>query len=227
MKKIITFILCFVLLIGATSLVSFAEEDSAPPVEPNTGVTENLPTTDGNATDGENSADESIPDKPVTERIVEYVQAYFEEISVIVTLIAGIVYEIRKHRKLNGSIGTLNNNAVTIAENSATAIASALSGVESVAKVVEEYKDEFAAVLEEIRKSAEEKKSLEDTLKHIETFLKTVKLATLEMSNEVAELLVLANIPNSKKDELYARHTKAVHELEVVEEEGNNEESEG
>lgn len=216
MKKIIAIILCAVVLMSTMSLVAFAEEDSSAPVEPNTEVTENLPTTEEVATEDEN--------KPVTEVIVEWVQANFEEISVIGTLLLTVFYEIRKHKKLNGSIGTLNNNAVTIAENSATAISTALEGVQGVAKVVEEYKDEFAAVLAEIRKNADEKKSLEDTLKHIETFLKTVKLATLEMSNEVAELLVLANIPNSKKDELYARHTKAVHELEVVEEEGNDDE---
>lgn len=225
MKRIIAFILCFVVLVGATSLVAFAEE-SAIDDEPNTEVTENLPTTEENSTEGESSGEETEPEKPVTEVIVDYIKSHIEELSVIGTLILTIFYEIRKHRKLNGSIGTLNNNAVTIAENSATAIATALSGVEGVAKVVEEYKDEFAAVLEEIRKSAEEKKSLEDTLKHIETFLKTVKLATLEMSNEVAELLVLANIPNSKKDELYSRHMNAVHELEAVEEEGSNDKPE-
>ena len=80
-----------------------------------------------------------------------------------------------------------------------------------------EYKAEFETVLKEIRKSAEEKKCLEDTLAHVETFLKTAKLATLELSNEVAELLVLANIPNSKKEELYARHKQAVQDLEEAE----------
>jgi hypothetical protein len=32
----------------------------------------------------------------------------------------------------------------------------------------------------------------------------------MELANEVAELLVLANIPNSKKEELYSRHLAAV-----------------
>ena len=35
-------------------------------------------------------------------------------------------------------------------------------------------------------------------------------LANVELANEVAELLVLANIPNSKKEELYSRHLAAV-----------------
>lgn len=188
MKKIFILMLC-VLLIAAVPTVAFA-------------------------TDGEG---ETVPDKTITEIVVDYVTDNVEEVSVIGTLIVGMFYELRKHKKLNGSIGTLNNNAIAVAENSATAIKNALSGVEDVAKVVNEYRAEFETVLNEIRKSAEEKKSLEDTLSHVETFLKTAKLATLELSNEVAELLVLANIPNAKKEELYARHKQAVHTIEEAE----------
>ncbi|MBQ8393843.1 MAG: hypothetical protein IJX51_08795 [Clostridia bacterium] len=153
-----------------------------------------------------------------TEVIVEWVKSHIEEISVIGTLLLTIFYEIRKHGKLNGSIGTLNNNAVKIAEDSSATIKQALDEVKDIADVVNKYKEEFATLIEEIRKSAEEKLTLEETLSHVENFLKTSKLATIELSNEVAELLVLANIPNSKKDELYARHMKAVHEIEAAEE---------
>lgn len=154
----------------------------------------------------------------ITETIIEYAKSHIEELSVIATLLITIFYEVRKHGKLNGSIGTLNNNAIAIAENGTTAVKAALTEVADIAKVVEGYKEEFSTLLSEMRHSLEEKQSLETTLAHVETFLKTAKLATLELSNEVAELLVLANIPNSKKDELYARHSKAVHELEAVEE---------
>lgn len=211
MKKIFA-ILIALMLVFCLPLSAFAAEGEEVPT-PSEEI----------ATEGEISAKE----KPITEVIVEWVQAHISDISVVATLCLTIVYEIRKHKQLRGSIGTLNNNAITIAENSATAIQSALSGVEGVANVVNEYKDEFASVLAEIRHNAEEKKKLEDTLNNIETFLKTVKLATLEMSNEVAELLILANIPNSKKDELYARHKKAVHDLEIVEEEGKDGNTEG
>ena len=188
MKKIFVVLLC-VLMIAAVPTVAFAEESST----------------------------ETVPDKTVTETVVDYVKEHIEEISVIGTLIAGMFYEIRKHRKLNGSIGTLNNNAIAVAENSAAAIKTALENVEDIARIINEYKGEFETLISEIRKSAEEKKSLEDTLNHVETFLKTAKLATLELSNEVAELLVLANIPNSKKEELYARHKQAVNELNSAE----------
>lgn len=196
MKKIFALILCIVLILGATSMVAFAEE----------AVTEDVTT------------EEVVEDKPITDVIVDYIKSNLEEIAVIVSLIAACVYKIQDRRKLNGSLGTLNNNAIAIAENSTATVSKALDEVKDIAKVVMTYKDEFADLISEARKNAEEKQSLEAMLADVNKFLKSAKLATLELSNEVAELLVLANIPNSKKEELYARHTKAVHELEVVEE---------
>lgn len=201
MKKILVFLLC-VALLSAVPVVAFAEEDSSAVVEQ----------------DGTVEVVETPDERTATEKITDYLKAHVEEISVIGTLILTIFYEIRKHRKLNGSIGTLNNNAVTVAENSAVAIQSALAKVESVAEVVNGYKEKMEAIIDDIKKNAEEKEALEDTLKQVKAFLNSSKLATLEMSNEVAELLVLANIPNAKKEELYARHIKAVHDLEVVDE---------
>ena len=191
MKKIFAFILCL-LLIAAVPTVAFA-------------------------TDGEGEITETEESLTITEKVVSYVKDHIEEISVIGTLILGIFYDRISKKRLNGSIGTLNNNAIAVAENSATAIKKALESVEDIAHIINEYKSEFETVLSEIRKSAEEKKSLEDTLGHVETFLKTAKLATLELSNEVAELLILANIPNTKKEELYARHKQAVDELNAAE----------
>lgn len=157
-------------------------------------------------------------EETMTEVVVEYVKSHVEEISVIVSLVLAGFYEVRKHGKLNNSIGTLNNNAISIAENSAKSIKEALAEAEDIANVVKEYKEEFAALLGEVRNNAEEKQSLEDTLHQVKSFLKTAKMANLELSKEVAELLVLANIPNSVKEDLTARHLKAVRELEAVEE---------
>lgn len=203
MKKILVFILS-AMLIMALPVVAYAEEAIAE---------ENVPPVEETVTEGENEASEPT----MTEIIVEYVKEHLEEISVIGTLLLTIFYEIRKHGKLNGSIGTLNNNAITIAENSAKAIKDSLTEVEDIARIIKGYKEEFNTFLSEVKKNAEEKQSLEETLNEVKTFLNTSKLACLEMSNEVAELLVLANIPNSKKEELYARHTQAVHELEKAE----------
>lgn len=206
MKKIFALILCCMLLCAAP-IVAFAEDEI-----PETAVEEVLPETEEAAPVTE------AEEKSITEEIVDYFKGNLEEFSVIGTLLGFVVFYIRDRGKINGTVGLLNNNAIAMAQNSANAVKEALEKVEDIAKVVMGYKEDFEAVLLEIRKNAEEKKSTEETLAQVENFLKTAKLATLELSNEVAELLVLANIPNSKKDELYARHTKAVHELEAVEE---------
>lgn len=206
MKRILVFMLC-VLLLCSIPFVAFAEEDPS-------------------ATTEEVTTEVAATEKTMTEVITEYVKTHIEEISVIGTLLLTIFYEVRKHGKLTGSIGTLNNNAITVAENSAATIKTALEGVEGIANVVNKYKDDIEGLLGEIRKSAEEKKALEDTLSHVEGFLKTSKLATLELSNEVAELLVLANIPVSKKEELYSRHRAAVDAIAEAESEVNGNDGE-
>ena len=219
MKKIFAILIC-AFLICAMPIVAFAEDGNSDALGDEASATEDLPTEDEAATEGENLGDtttippviaDSVNEAELTtEKIVDYVQDHLEEISVILTMILTVFYQVRKHKVLNKSIGTLNNNSVTIAENSSTAISKALSGVEGVSNVVLSYKDEIASLLAEVRQNAEEKKRLEAALTEVETYLKTSKLANVELANEVAELLVLANIPNSKKEELYSRHLAAV-----------------
>lgn len=152
-----------------------------------------------------------------TEQIVSYVQSHLEEISVIITMVLTVFYQVRKHSALNKSVATLNNNSIAITENSNTAIHQALLGMEGVSSTVANYKNEMATLLAEVRQNAEEKKRLESALTEVESYLKTAKLANVELANEVAELLVLANIPNSKKEELYSRHRAAVDAITATE----------
>ena len=222
MKKILAVILC-VMLFCITPIIASAEGGNPADIEQTTTEVDNSSTETESTTEGEILPSE---EEPITETIVRYVKSHVEELSVIVTLIITMVYEVRKHGKLTGSIGTLNNNAIAIVENSSNTIKAALDEMADMANVVNKYKDDIETLLAEIRKNAEEKESLEKTLGNVEAFLKTAKLATLELSNEVAELLVLANIPNSKKEELYARHTKAVHDIEAVEEVIGNDKAE-
>lgn len=160
---------------------------------------------------------EASEEKPVTDVIVDYVKSHLEEITVIVSMIGAGIYGAHSRKKMNGSIGTLNNNAINIASNSTAIVEKALARVDDIAEVVNTYGEKMAALMDEIRNSEEEKKALMNALVKVESYLSTAKLATIEMSNEVAELLCLANIPNSKKEELYARHVSAVHELEAAE----------
>lgn len=214
MRKILALILC-VLLICAFPAVAYAEGEEPTVGEEIVTEVENLPTENETLTEGENLA---VEKESITSIISGWLAENPIDISVVVTLIYMVIYEVRKHKSLNGSIGTLNNNAIKVAENSAAAINDALKKAEEISGIVESYKNDISNLLSEIRDSAEEKQKLESTLHNVETFMKTAKLATLELSNEVADLLLLANIPVSKKEELYSRHTSAVKELTAVEE---------
>lgn len=235
MKKILAFIICIVLMC-AMPLAVFAEEETevvepevteAVETEPETEVVETVPETIPETvpetvpettpetipeTTPETTPQPTTPPKTKTEaeQIADWIEDNFEEISVVVTLVLTVFYQARKHIELNKSIGTLNNNAVTVAESSNTTIGKALSEVQNIASVVNGYKEEITALLTEVRANEEEKQALKQALTDVQTHLKTAKLANMELANEVAELLVLANIPNSKKEELYARHLAAV-----------------
>ena len=92
--------------------------------------------------------------------------------------------------------------------------------------MVEGYKTEMANLLAEVRANETEKQKLATLLAATEKHLSSSKSANLELANEVAELLVLANIPNSKKEELYSRHLAAVAAISAIEdsEVNNNDE---
>lgn len=209
MKKIFAFILC-AMLICATPVIAFAEGgENATEVTENTSVEEV-------ATESEISAsEETVPDK-----IIGFIKENYEGssfLSLAITIAVYTYYAVKKHKSLNGSIGVLNNNAVSIADNSAKAIKDAIGKAADMAEVVKEYKEAMASMLEEIRKNAEEKESLEATLLSVQKTIETSKLASMELADEVAELLVLANIPNSKKEELYSRHRAAVDAIATAE----------
>lgn len=191
MKKIIAFVMA-VMLTCTFPIVAFAEEEPLETVVPEETVVE----------------EESL--QTMVDQVVDFAEEHLDAISVVITLILSVFYQMRKHKALNKSIGTLNNNAVTVAEDSSKAVTDALASMEGVSSVVGGYKEQIETLLAKFQATAEEKQSFEQTLAEVQNFLKTAKLANMELANEVAELLVLANIPNSKKEELYARHLAAV-----------------
>ena len=196
MKKIFVILLCAFILC-TMPIVAFAEGESV-----NEEIT---------VTEGETSASEET----VTEKIVDYVTENIDKVVVIIVMMGYSIVESRIRGKMNGSIGTLNNNAIAIAKNSGDAINTAL-------KKIDEYDKKFDSIVEMLIKSEEEKKALTDALVNVESYLKTAKLANIEFANELAELLCLANIPNSKKDELYKKHLEGVHKLEAGEVKSND-----
>ena len=209
MKKFLALIVCTILIACAFPISAFAEGESVDVVETTVEAVDTSPTTEESASEGENSGEKAIPNI-TTDMIVGYIKDHFEEISVVITLILTAFYNIRKHKLLNKSISATNHNAIAISENSDRAITEALETMQG-------YKKEFTEMLAEYRANAEEKQKLEQTLNEAMAYIKAAKLANTEFSNELAELLVLANIPNAKKDELYSRHLAAVHTINEAE----------
>ena len=194
MKKILAFVMCAMMLICVLPIVSFAEAEAADAIVQDTTV-----------------ADDDI--RTMTDHVLGYVQEHLEEIFVIFTSILTVLYQAIKHGYLNKSIGTLNNNAVTVAKNSKDSIQQALDKMDNMSSEVTGYKESIDKILDEYRATAEEKQKLERALAETQKFIQTAKLANIEFANELAELLVLANIPPSKKEELYARHRKSVEAI--------------
>ena len=224
MKKILAIFMC-IFLICAFPLIAFAEEEQ-------TEIVAETSTTEEMTSEGEISGGINMPDI-TTEMVVDYIKEHFEEISVVVSLILTTFYNIRKHKLLNRSIATTNNNAIKVVTDSDLIIQEALAKMEGISSDVSGYKkmfdtlkDDFTKLLEEFRATEEEKQKLEKTLSEAMNCIKTSKLANVEFADELAQLLVLANIPNSKKDELYSRHiaaVKAISDTEVNTDESGKE----
>ena len=223
MKKIFAFILC-VLLICATPLIAFAEEGETPTTETEVVEGENSTTTEETVTEGEILPPETIPEETpevpeetptedgepnweevketISDKIVNWVLPHIEEIAVVITLFLNVIYNIRRNKALDKSVGTLNNNAITIAKNSADAMDKASGAVTG-------YQANIVALLEAFKTTAEDKQRLEAELVEIKNYLHTATKSNLEFADELAELLGLANIPNYKKEEIGSRHIAA------------------
>ena len=204
MKKIFALLVCTLLLLCAFPVAVFAEESPTDSIETTVEVEDTTPTEE-TAPKGEISGEKNTP-KITTEAIKEYIKSHFEEVSVVVSLIVSAFYSVRKHKLINKSISATNHNAITVAEKSELALAIATERVEA-----------FSALFDKYQKSEEDKVKLEQTLNEAMSYIKASKLANIEFANELAELLVLANIPNSKKDELYSRHIAAVNAIAEAE----------
>lgn len=214
MKRI--FAILLVLMIMVTPLVASAADATVPEevVEgDNSTIVEEVPTEGEISPPIEDEVDFDEVQKTISETLVDWITPHLEEISVIITLLLTLVYNIRRNRALDKSVIKLNNNAVSVAENSSSFISKALSDIEGVSGTVTEYKTEIAMLLDAFRNTAEDRARLENELLEIHKALKLAKEANIEFSNELADLIALANIPNYKKEEMGARHLAAVNAI--------------
>ena len=207
MKKFLAITLVTFLLL-TFSVTTFAEVESSAEeiVTEEVSVTEEVPVAEENT-----SLKDKIYSLDITvEDIMSWIENNYDKISVVVTLLFSVLFAIRRSKKINNAITTVNNNSVAIAKNSEDSMV-------GMSNTVTQYSDSMSAMLAEIRRNNEERASLEESLTEVSKYLKATRLANLELANEVAELLILANIPNSKKDELYSRHLAAVNAIAEAE----------
>ena len=207
-KKIYIVLIALICLAFVVSIAKIATSA----VDETTSVVTEVPIEEETVIEGDSTSKTPII---TSEDIVKWVKGHLEEILVIITTIVLTIYQKLNNSSTNKSIATCNNNAVAIANNSNDTIATALTELAAMSALVAKYKDEITNLLEEIRLNDEEKKQLQEALANNESYLKTAYLANVEVANVVAELLVLANIPNSKKEELYSRHRAAVAAIEA------------
>lgn len=229
MKKFLVSILAL-LIVCAFPLFVFAEETTDSALETTASTLETTETESETTESVTPPADE--PSETVTpeedlkvllsKKFEEWVVPNLEEISVVITMIGTLFYQIRKNKLLAKSMGVMNNNTVAIAEQSSTMMNQALTGMENVSNIVTAYDARIAALLEAHKATAEDKERLEKELTEIRTYLKTSAESNIEFANELAELLGLANIPNYKKEEIGARHLAAVKSIKTAETEALN-----
>lgn len=152
----------------------------------------------------------------VSEKFEQWVLPHIEEISVIATLIVSGLYQIRKNKMLSRSLALMNNNTVSIVEQSSELMNKALTNIENASGAVTGYDERIGAVLEAFRNLTTDHAQLESELAKTKEYLRVSAKANLEFSNELAELLNLANIPSFKKEEIGARHLAAVNAIRNV-----------
>ena len=208
MKRILIVLLCIVLFC-AIPITAFAESETNVFVEEEETVEDTSTTTEEVVTEGEHSGAETTT-SVTTEEIIKWAETHLEEISVIITLIFSLIYQVRKHASLNKSIAKCNNNAITIANDSKNAIDEARASMETAKGAVTGYDEKIVTLLETFKTTAEDKTRLENELVEIRNYLKVSTEANIEFANELAELLGLSNIPNYKKQSLGERHLAKV-----------------
>jgi hypothetical protein len=220
MKKILAFILVL-MLFCALPLVTYAEGEEVS--EGNSAPEEEMPT------EGEISPPESVPEEEETpaeiatewdhiknlfsENFKDWILSHLEEMFVIISLLMSYFYDKRKHKLLNRSMGTLNNNAVTVAKSSTDFMGDALAQMRDASGAVVQYDSSIKELLEAFKTTAEEKARLEREHVEIKNYLKIESESNREFANVLAELIALSNIPNYKKEELGSRHAKAIEAI--------------
>lgn len=222
MKRVLTTIIIFALLFYSLSIGSYAEDGAIP----DTADTEVIITTNNTTATEDVTEGEKSPDITWSERLVNFIKANVTETSLMtfaLALAAFCIEHFSSNKKLKNHIGILNNNAIEIANTSA-------GKTEENTKELAALKDEMALfmdsllvkvndTLQSVVKTSEERDELEKKLTDNNKLLEKAIIAVNDSSDTVANLLIMSNIPNSKKEEIYSKHVAAVNSLKEIESE--------
>lgn len=201
MKKLFAMILC-VVFIFTMPICAFAEEEAVETSEPGLSSENFEPNVSEKPDEGNGSG--------IVQGIINYIFRHPEEVAVLASILIAALFKVIERRKLNSTLTTTNNNAIAVAETSDTIATNATNAINTAVSAVCGFTENISELLLEVKANEEEKQKLAAALSEATQYLKISQAANIELANEVAELLVLANIPNSKKDELYSRHRAAV-----------------
>lgn len=204
MKKIFALILCLMLI--AVPISAYAE-----------GETEEINTEDILPEEGpapapteEKGTDWNEIKDTISGAFVEWIEPNLEEISVVVALIGYGIANFKKLTNVLKSLGIMNNNTITISKENATLMEQAMASIEAASNTVLAWDEKIAQILVAYQQTAEDNQRLEKELVEIKNYLKISAEANIAFSNELADLIALANIPNYKKDELGSAHVMQV-----------------
>lgn len=115
------------------------------------------------------------------------------------------------------ALGEAKDIMQAISDGNAAALTETLGKAEGIAEVVTTFTKTMETFMERIGDIETDKASLKSALNETDKTMQVLKKVVEENANMMAELLLLANIPNAKKEEIYARHLSAVNAIAEAE----------
>lgn len=158
-----------------------------------------------------------------------FILAHLTEVAWIVFAVVLVFYiaiEIIRYKGLRKSAATMNNNAILIAEKSTDAVKENTDVMKAVKDSVSQYQNTVseAAELMKLQAAELERRNAEYEKMLIEYRVKLEINSRAEtlLADSLNELLQLSNIPQIKKDAIYARYARAKALIESEMEDNSN-----
>lgn len=152
-----------------------------------------------------------------------FIKENFTESSLIafaLALASFCIEHFSSNKNLKKHIGILNGNAIEIAETSAKKTDDNTQQLQLMKEQMTAWQEalegKISLTLNVVTKTAEEREALEAALAKNNDLMNKAVIALMENSDEIANLLLMSNIPTSKKEEMYNNHYEAVKAIKGV-----------